>query len=127
MGEFGHLVDKEPRVHGVPAVRHPDDCLVPGAARRPSRLSRPATDPFDRQKRNTLAMTVRWTDEMITALRRLRAQGVTIYGCADAVGVSYGTAREKCSELGIGRRMNSGQRSGEKTMGQAALARRNRR
>ena len=51
-------------------------------------------------------MTVHWTEEMITSLRELHAQGVTIYGCADAIGVSYGTARAKCRELGLSARMN---------------------
>jgi hypothetical protein len=55
-------------------------------------------------------MTVAWTEEMIAALRDLRAQGAAIYFCAEKIGVSYDLAVHKCRELGIANRRNRGRR-----------------
>lgn len=59
-------------------------------------------------------MTVHWTDEMVQALRKLRAEGEPLLLCAERVGVSYVTAVYKARELGIARRMNRGRNPGRR-------------
>ena len=45
-----------------------------------------------------------WTPEMIRALRELRAAGLTLYRCAEKIGVSYGIVCRKAHELGLAER-----------------------
>ena len=42
-----------------------------------------------------------WTPEMIRTLRELRAEGMTLYRCAERIGVSYGVVCRKAHELGL--------------------------
>lgn len=49
---------------------------------------------------------------MVTALRRLRGQGVPLYECAESIGVAYPTVVYKARELGLADRMNRGRTSG---------------
>ncbi len=51
---------------------------------------------------------IAWTDDMLAALRRLRAEGVPIYKCAIEIGVAYPTAAYKCRDLGLADRRNPG-------------------
>lgn len=58
------------------------------------------------------AQAVIWTDDMIATLKRLRAQNVAIFWCAQEIGVAYGTAVHKCRDLGLANRRNSGRTPG---------------
>lgn len=46
-----------------------------------------------------------WTPEMIAALRSMRGQGMSLYKCAERIGVAYPTAVYKARELGLAGRM----------------------
>lgn len=59
---------------------------------------------------------VRWTDDMIAELRSRRSDGVSLYMCAERIGVGYATCVYKARELGLADRMNRGRRSGEDLM-----------
>jgi hypothetical protein len=49
--------------------------------------------------------SVTWTSEMIAELRTLRADGWSLYRCAERIGVAYSTAVFKARELGIAARL----------------------
>jgi hypothetical protein len=57
---------------------------------------------------------------MIAALRDLRERGVTLYLCAERIGVCYAHTVYKARELGLAHRLNRGN-----VPGRVALARRN--
>jgi hypothetical protein len=47
-----------------------------------------------------------WTPEMIAALKALRAEGLSLYRCAERIGVAYPTCVFKARELGIAKRID---------------------
>jgi hypothetical protein len=53
-----------------------------------------------------------WTDDMVTALRNLRAGGMPLLLCAEEIGVSYPLTVYKARELGLSKRINSGRTAG---------------
>lgn len=58
-------------------------------------------------------MTVRWTDDMLSALealRRVERQPLTV--CAERIGVAYLTALGKARKMGLADRLNRGRRPG---------------
>jgi hypothetical protein len=57
---------------------------------------------------------IQWTDEMVAALRSMRATGTALYLCAERIGVTYATCVYKARDLGVANRMNSGRLTGEK-------------
>jgi len=53
--------------------------------------------------------SLKWTDEMLATLHRLRASGEPMFRCAIELGVSEAAVFRKCRELGIAGRRNRGQ------------------
>lgn len=53
-----------------------------------------------------------WTEDMLAALRKLRAEGESVFACSEEIGVCYPTALAKCHELGLAERRNRGRTSG---------------
>lgn len=59
---------------------------------------------------------LRWTPEMVEALREMRGRKVPLYLCAERIGVGYPASVYKARELGIANRMNRGRIPGEKLL-----------
>jgi len=51
---------------------------------------------------------VHWSDDMIAALKELRATGVSYMDCADKIGVCHTTVGRKCRQLNLNQKMNKG-------------------
>jgi hypothetical protein len=60
-----------------------------------------------------------WTDDMLAALRAMRAAGNPLLICAERIGVAYPTAVYKARELGLAKRMNQGRRPARAVIAQA--------
>lgn len=67
-----------------------------------------------------MSKPVIWTEDMIRALREKRAEGKSVFDCAEEIGVGYRVALNKAQELDIAKRNRRGCSPGTTALRSAA-------